>query len=323
VQLRLRKRSVYRDIAALVDEGAIAMDDLDDFSDDLKDAIKLILRVLHNPEILFLDEPTTGLDPNYRNILWDQMLKMNQEGTTIFLTTHYMEEVENFCRHVVIMKKGEMLAYGTVKELGEKTGTDSLNDVFLVLTGFMLPAVGILPESFPTHMFCGMIGMSMLITGIHGTAVPVSMDFHNLREIEDRLLAPVSTRTVAYAKMFVGIPLLILVLILTAMASAALGLLVGTVVKPNQIAAMFPGFLMPVVFLGSIFYTWNQLSPLPVMQIITLIDPLTWINEAIRAVMTPQIESLPLALTIAGILAWIVGMGILAMKRFDRMVYNH
>ena len=46
--------------------------------------------MLHKPEILFLDEPTTGLDPNYRNILWDQMLKMNKEGTTIFLTTHYM-----------------------------------------------------------------------------------------------------------------------------------------------------------------------------------------------------------------------------------------
>ena len=140
-----------------------------------------------------------------------------------------------------------------------------------------------------------------LFTGIHGTAVPVSMDFHNLREIENRLLASVSTRTVAYAKMFVGIlesfigglivlpislifmgskitiqmtlsslPLLILVLVLTAMASAALGLLVGTIVKPSQIAAMFPGFLMPVVFLGSIFYTWNQLAPLPVMQGITL-----------------------------------------------------
>lgn len=70
---------------------------------------------------------------------------------------------------------------------------------------FSLPAVGILPESFPTHMFCGMIGMSMLITGIHVTAVPISMDFHNQREIEDRLLAPVSSHTVAFAKMFVGV----------------------------------------------------------------------------------------------------------------------
>lgn len=173
--------------------------------------------------------------------------------------------------------------------------------ILILVYGFMLPTVGILPATFPTHMFCGMIGMSMLITGIYGTAVPVSMDFHNLREIEDRLLASVSTRTVSYAKMFVGIlesfigglivlpislifmgskitiqmtlsslPLLILVLVLTAMASAALGLLVGTIVKPSQIAAMFPGFLMPVVFLGSIFYTWNQLTPLPVMQGITL-----------------------------------------------------
>ena len=226
--------------------------------------------------------------------------------------------------------------------------------ILILVYGFMLPAVGILPKSFPTHMFCGMIGMSMLITGIHGTAVPVSMDFHNLREIEDRLLAPVSSRTVAYAKMFVGIlesfagglivlpislifmgskisiqmspaavPLLLLVLILTAMASAALGLLVGTVVKPSQVAAMFPGFLMPVVFLGGIFYTWKQLAPLPVMQVITLLDPLTWINEAIRGIMTPQIASIPLGITISGILVWIVVMGVTALKRFDRMVYNH
>ena len=226
--------------------------------------------------------------------------------------------------------------------------------ILILVYGFMLPAVGILPEEFPTHMFCGMIGMSMLITGIHGTAVPLSMDFHNLREIEDRLLAPVSTRTVAYSKMFVGVlesfigglivlpisllfmgskisiqmpaaslPLLLLVLLLTAVTSAVLGLLVGTVVKPSQIAAMFPGFLMPVVFLGSIFYTWHQLAPLPVMQVITLLDPLTWINEAVRAVMTPQIESLPLALTVAGIIVWILAMEGVAMRRFDRMVYNH
>lgn len=96
--------------------------------------LQIARAMLHRPEILFFDEPTTGLDPNYRQILWDQMLAMNKEGTAIFLTTHYMEEVENFCEHVAIMKKGELLSYGTVKELEEKTGTKSLNDVFLVLT---------------------------------------------------------------------------------------------------------------------------------------------------------------------------------------------
>jgi ABC-2 type transport system permease protein len=76
----------------------------------------------------------------------------------------------------------------------------------LILTyGFMLPTLGVLPESFPSQMFAGMVGMSMLITGIHGTAVPFTMDFNNLPEIEDRLLAPVSSATVAFAKMYVGI----------------------------------------------------------------------------------------------------------------------
>lgn len=72
--------------------------------------LKIARAMLHSPEILFLDEPTTGLDPNCRQILWDPMLAMNREGTTIFLTAHCMEEVENFCRHAAIMKKGELLA---------------------------------------------------------------------------------------------------------------------------------------------------------------------------------------------------------------------
>ncbi|MBS5519546.1 MAG: ABC transporter ATP-binding protein [Acidaminococcus intestini] len=104
------------------------------YSGGMAQRLKIARAMLHNPEVLFLDKPTTGLDPNYRKILWDQMLKMNREGTTIFLTTHYMEEVESFCDHVAIMKQGELLAYGTVEGLEKQTGTHSLNDVFLTLT---------------------------------------------------------------------------------------------------------------------------------------------------------------------------------------------
>lgn len=142
----------------------------------------------------------------------------------------------------------------------------------LILTyGFVLPTLGVLPESFPSQMFAGMVGMSMLITGIHGTAVPFTMDFNNMHEIEDRLQAPVSSTMVGLSKMLVGIiesfvgglivlPIslvfmgsridvtmgaggilpLVPVLVLISVASATLGLLVGTIIKPNQIAAMFP-----------------------------------------------------------------------------------
>ncbi|MGN0076915.1 MAG: ABC transporter permease [Parafannyhessea sp.] len=222
----------------------------------------------------------------------------------------------------------------------------------LILTyGFMLPTLGVLPKSFPSQMFAGMVGMSMLITGIHGTAVPFTMDFNNMHEIEDRLQAPVSSTVVGLSKMLVGIiesfvgglivlPIslifmgsridvtmgaggilpLALVLVLISLASAALGLLVGTIVKPNQIAAMFPGFLMPVVFLGAIFFSWQSLSAIPVLQTIVLVNPLVYANEALRAILTPQIAHMPLVWSVLGLVAAIVIMGGLGFRRFHRMV---
>lgn len=221
----------------------------------------------------------------------------------------------------------------------------------LILTyGYVLPKIGLLPETFPTQMFAGMIGMSILITGIHGTAIPFTMDFNNMHEIEDRLQAPVSMNLVAFAKMLVGIIeafiggllvlpisvifmgsrvhfsltpehalLLVLVLILIAFASATLGLLVGTIVKPMQIAAMFPGFLMPVVFTGAIFFSWKALAPVPVFQKIVLVNPLVYANEALRYCLTPQIDSMPIWCSLLGLCASILIMGYFGFKRFHRM----
>lgn len=222
--------------------------------------------------------------------------------------------------------------------------------ILVLAYGYILPKIGLLPETFPTQMFSGMIGMSMLITGIHGTAVPLTMDFNNLREIEDRLMAPVSVSVVALAKMLVGIIesfigglivlpislilmgssldvvitperilILIPILILISIASASLGLLVGTIIKPMQIAAMFPGFLMPMVFLGGIFFSWSDLVATPIIQKIVLINPLIYVNEALRAILTPQIGYMPLIFSITGIVMSILIMGYFAAKRFTRM----
>lgn len=87
------------------------------YSGGMAQRLKIARAMMHTPEILFLDEPTTGLDPNYREILWEQMLALNAQGTTIFLTTHYMEEPERFCKNIAIVNKGELMAMGTSEEL--------------------------------------------------------------------------------------------------------------------------------------------------------------------------------------------------------------
>ena len=87
---------------------------------------------MHYPKLLLLDEPTTGLDPGYREILWEQVLKLNKENnTTIFLTTHYMEEPEELSDRVAIYTEGKIKAIGTVSELRDLVPAESI--VYLTL----------------------------------------------------------------------------------------------------------------------------------------------------------------------------------------------
>ena len=87
------------------------------YSGGMAQRLKIARAMMHTPDILYLDEPTTGLDPSYRAILWEQMNELNQAGTTIFLTTHYMEEPEKLCDRIAIVNHGELKAIGTSGEL--------------------------------------------------------------------------------------------------------------------------------------------------------------------------------------------------------------
>ncbi|MEB7389498.1 ABC transporter ATP-binding protein [Aerococcus viridans] len=87
------------------------------YSGGMAQRLKIARAIMHDPEIIFLDEPTTGLDPAYREILWEQMLELNRQGTTIFLTTHYMEEPEQLADTVAIVSQGEIKAIDTVENL--------------------------------------------------------------------------------------------------------------------------------------------------------------------------------------------------------------
>ncbi len=92
--------------------------------------------LLHTPKIIFLDEPTLGLDPQTRNQLWTQVRRLNEtEGVTVFLTTHYMEEAERVAQRIAIIDHGRIVAQGSPEELKRQTGAASLEQAFLALTG--------------------------------------------------------------------------------------------------------------------------------------------------------------------------------------------
>jgi ABC-2 type transport system ATP-binding protein len=106
------------------------------FSGGMKRRLEIARGFLHTPKILFLDEPTLGLDPQSRNQLWTHVKHLNEsEGVTVFLTTHYMDEAERVAHRIAIIDHGKIVAVGTAQELKERTGADSLEAAFLTLTG--------------------------------------------------------------------------------------------------------------------------------------------------------------------------------------------
>jgi ABC-2 type transport system ATP-binding protein len=106
------------------------------FSGGMRRRLEIARGLLHTPKILFLDEPTLGLDPQSRNQLWTHVRHLNEtEGVTVFLTTHYMDEAERVALRIAIIDHGRIVAQGTPAELKQQTGTESLEAAFLALTG--------------------------------------------------------------------------------------------------------------------------------------------------------------------------------------------
>ena len=107
-----------------------------EFSGGMKRRLEIARGLLHVPKILFLDEPTLGLDPQSRHQLWNHVRHLNEtEGVTVFLTTHYMDEAERVAHCIAIIDHGRIVAQGSVQDLKQQTNTDSLEHAFLALTG--------------------------------------------------------------------------------------------------------------------------------------------------------------------------------------------
>ena len=111
-------------------------DQVKKFSGGMKRRLEIARGFLHTPKILFLDEPTLGLDPQSRNQLWSHVKRVNEsENVTVMLTTHYMDEADRVAHRIGIIDHGKLVAQGTPAEIKEQTGTATLEDAFLKLTG--------------------------------------------------------------------------------------------------------------------------------------------------------------------------------------------
>lgn len=106
------------------------------FSGGMKRRVNLIAGILHKPKVLFLDEPTVGVDVQSRNVIIEHLKQLNKDGTTIIYTSHHLNEAEDFCTHVAIIDHGKIVCKGNPKELiAEQKDARDLEDVFLAITG--------------------------------------------------------------------------------------------------------------------------------------------------------------------------------------------
>jgi ABC-2 type transport system ATP-binding protein len=148
--LQARLFGIAADAAAARTEELLALVELEnaadrrikDYSGGMKRRLDLASALVHRPEVLFLDEPTTGLDPASRLTIWDEVRRINERGTTVFLTTQYLEEADALCDRLAIIDDGRIVREGTPAQLKadlrERDGLESdpsLDDVFLDATG--------------------------------------------------------------------------------------------------------------------------------------------------------------------------------------------
>ena len=149
----LRKRA--DELLEFVELTDRAKDRVEPLSGGMKRRLTIARSLVNDPEVLLLDEPTTGLDPQARHVVWDRLYRLKRQGVTLLLTTHYMEEAEQLCDRLVVMDKGKIVAEGSPRELIERYSTrevvelrfgDTRPDDFAYWTDGLVSRVEPLPD---------------------------------------------------------------------------------------------------------------------------------------------------------------------------------
>ena len=123
------------ELLRLFDLIGAASDLMEGYSHGMSQKMALAGALVHDPRVLFLDEPTVGLDPKSARLIKDLLGQLRARGTAVFLSTHILEIAERMCDRIVIIYKGDVVASGTLEELRRQRGQGSLEDIFLSLTG--------------------------------------------------------------------------------------------------------------------------------------------------------------------------------------------
>lgn len=225
--------------------------------------------------------------------------------------------------------------------------------MFIFVFTFVLPRIGQSFQpgaggaSYATIVVPGLVAVGMVFTGISAVALPLSIELGGTREIEDRILAPVPVALVAVEKLVMGAvqgvlgglvvfplvyvipatpvavhvaswPLLIAVVILASLTAGALGLALGTIVRPQQIGLMFAVVVVPITFLGCVYYPWALLGAIPWLQTAVLINPLVYMSEGLRAALTPDLPHMPPWAFLGALATATLALGTVGVRAFIR-----
>lgn len=223
--------------------------------------------------------------------------------------------------------------------------------LFVFVFGYVLPGIGQVQPGYANLLLPGILAASMMMAGVQGTAIPLSQDFGHTKEIEDRLMSPISTGALIAQKITMGTlqawlaatlvfpiawlvmrsnlnitiasyPVLFVFIFLVGIASSSAGLALGTIINPLKLPMMFATIIIPAIFLGATYYPWKALVTMKWLQYLILVNPVVYACEGLRSVMTPQVPHIPWLLSVAGLTAGIVLLTFLGIRGFLNRAYS-
>lgn len=228
--------------------------------------------------------------------------------------------------------------------------TSTLTQPILVILVFgnILPRLGLVSADFGTVMMPGLMAIAVLMAGVQGVLIPLVQDLSGSREVDERLLAPIGVFGVSAGRVVAGAvhaaaaglvagPAMILLMhgvglgdvrprwalllplvALCGLVSAAFGLTLGTRVQPRFSGLLFAVVLGPMMLFGCAYYPWARLSVLGPLRFLFLLNPLTFMSEAMRLAVTPEAPHMPVPLLLSGLLAYLALLTVLGARSFEK-----